>query len=296
MSRRERRHPERRQQGPGESAKDVMQKRLATATRITAVGAVVGALEELSRPDDMHNRSLFSWPIRRTGLRVLSNRKHDAVLWALEHPRYQGIVALRGAAALGVLTTSSTSRLRSACLLMLSGLMLAKSYRHTYGSDGSDQLSFITTTVAGAASLPGLSARHRGLLAGFLTFQSTLSYFSAGVAKLRSPAWRDGSAVTGIFRTKTYGDEGLYEFIRDRPWAAKMLAWSVIVAETAFPIVLVLPPLPRRALLGLAATFHVGNARFMGLNRFFWAFLGTYPVVDQSAEVIRGAIVRRKRK
>lgn len=275
---------------------DQMQERLAIGARITAVGALVSGLEELSRPGDMHDRSLFSWPVRRTGLRVLSRRKLHPVLQPFEHPRYQKVVAARTAAAASVMLAPSTSKSRSAALLGLSGLMLAKSYRHTYGSDGSDQMSFITTTVAGAASLPGLSAWHRGMLSGFVTFQSTLSYFSAGVAKLRSSAWRDGSAVTGIFRTKTYGDEQLYQFLKDRPWAAKTLAWTVIAAETAFPIVLVLPPLPRRALLGLAASFHVANARFMGLNRFFWAFLGTYPVVDQSAENIQRAIARRRRR
>lgn len=195
---------------------DEMQRRLAAATRMTAIGALISGLEELSRPDDMHDRSLFSWPVRRTGLRILSDRRLDPLLQVFEHPRYQGVIGLRTAAAIGVLLAPATSRVRTVALLGLSGLMLAKSYRHTYGSDGSDQMSFITTTVAGAASLPGLSARQRGLLAGFLTFQSTLSYFSAGVAKLRSPAWRNGSAVMGIFRTKTYGDQWLYEFVRER--------------------------------------------------------------------------------
>lgn len=279
-----------RHSAPRRSQTSELQQRLATATRVTAVGALVSALEELSRPDDMKNRSLFSWPIRRTGLRALNSDRFASVLQAFEHPRYLGVVGFRAVAAATVLVAPASSRIRTAALLGLSGLMLVKSYRHTYGSDGSDQMSFITATVAGVAALPGLSPQQRGLLAGFLTFQSTLSYFSAGVAKLRSAVWRDGSAVTGIFRTKTYGDEGLYGFIRNRPWAAKALAWSVILAETAFPVVLVLPPLPRRALLGLAATFHVGNARFMGLNRFFWAFLGTYPVVDLSADTIRSAI------
>jgi hypothetical protein len=280
----------------GSTLTEQMQERFMTATRITAVGALLGGLEELSRRSEMHDRGLFSWPVRRTSLRSLSNPRLDPVTKTFEHPRYQKLVGLRAASAAIVLFAPSRSGIRTASLLGLSGFMLTKSYRHTYGSDGSDQMSFITTTVAGVASLPGLGKWHRAVLAGFLAFQSTLSYFSAGVAKLRSPAWRDGSAVTGIFRTKTYGDEQLYRFIRDRPWAAKALAWSVILAETSFPVVLLLPPLPRRALLGLAASFHVANARFMGLNRFFWAFLGTYPVVDQSAEDIRRAISQRRRK
>lgn len=279
---------------PRVSRSAITDQRMVTAARITAFGALVGSLEELSRPDDMHDRGLFSWPVRRTGLRVLSNRKLTPLLRNFEHPRYQKIVGLRTLAATAVLLLPGTSRARKAALFGLSGLMVAKSYRSTYGSDGSDQMSFITTTLASAASLPTLSPTQRGMFSGFLAFQSTLSYFAAGVAKLRSPAWRDGSAVTGIFRTKTYGDEGLYMFIRNRPWAARGLAWAVIIAETAFPVVLILPPVPRRALLGLAAIFHVGNARYMGLNRFFWAFLGTYPVVDERADALQRLIWKKR--
>lgn len=65
---------------------------MAVAVRITAVGTLVSALEELSRPDDMHDRSLFSWPIRRSGLRVLSNRRLGAALSVFKHPRYSYVI------------------------------------------------------------------------------------------------------------------------------------------------------------------------------------------------------------
>lgn len=263
---------------------------LSLATKVTTVGALVSVLEELSRPNEMHDHGLFSWPIRRSGLRLLANKTLSPVLRVFEHPKYQKAVALRGVAAAGALLSPSGSWLRTASLVSLSALLLGKSYRSAYGSDGSDQMTFITTTLAAAEAMPGLRPHHRQLLAGFLTFQSTLSYFSAGVAKLYSSPWRDGSAVKGIFRTKTYGDEDLYNFLIHQRWAAKGLSWLVIIAETTFPLVLILPPLPRRVTLGLAAVFHIGNARFMGLNRFFWAFLGTYPVVDHSADVLQSML------
>lgn len=259
----------------------------ATAGRLTAVGALVGSLEELNRREDGGDRSLFSWPVRQTALRAF-RRRSLAPLWSLIEPRrYPILLAGRVLCAGVVLLAPDTSRVRGPALVGLTVSGLLKSYRNSYGSDGSDQLSFITFASLATAHLPGLTAGQRAVPLHFVGFQSVLSYTVAGVAKLLSTQWRDGSAIEGIFRTRTYGDAGFYRMIKDRPAAARALSWTVIVAETMTPIVLVLPPAGRRAVLGLAGLFHLGNARYMGLNRFFWAFTGTYPLVDRSARSIR---------
>lgn len=256
-------------------------------SRLAAIGSLLGALEELSRPADMADRHLFAWPIRRTALRAFGKKRAQPLLRCFEHPRYQVLVATRAVAALGVIAAPSRSRIRAASSCVLTALLLAKSYRGNYGSDGSDQMSMIVHTTSAVAQLPGISPAQRTALESFVTFQSVLSYFVAGSAKVLSTSWRDGSAIDGIFRTQTYGGEWLYRFVSARPWAKKTLAWSVTLAETAFPLVLVLPHGPRQCLILLAAGFHVGNARFMGLNRFFWAFLGTYPLVVSTARKIK---------
>ena len=55
----------------------------------------------------------------------------------------------------------------------------------------------------------------------------------------------------------------------------------------AFPLVLVAPKKVALGLLGTGVTFHVGNAVFMGLNRFMWAFSGTYPAVAHCSRSLR---------
>ncbi|WJY66994.1 hypothetical protein [Corynebacterium auris] len=268
----------------------------SAGSRITAVGTFISAAEEFSRSREMSDTGLFSWPIRRTAFRTLSHPKLEKPLRTLGHPRYRWLVGARALASLGVIVAPRRSKSRLVSLFALSGLLLVKSYRSSYGSDGSDQMSFISAASTAIAETPRLTPQQQDVMSGFVAFQSVLSYFSAGVAKLRSPVWRDGSAIEGIFRTKTYGDEWLYQFVHRHRWARLTLAWSVIVAETIFPIILALPPVARRAQFLVAAGFHVGNARFMGLNRFFWAFLGTYPHVEHNAAFLRQAWQEQSRK
>ena len=61
------------------------------------------------------------------------------------------------------------------------------------------------------------------------------------------------------------------------------MAWSLILWESCFPLLLVAPrPLAILFLL-MGIAFHGGAALFMGLNTFFWTFVATYPAVIHCA-------------
>ena len=66
--------------------------------------------------------------------------------------------------------------------------------------------------------------------------------------------------------------------LADRPrllWAG---SWAVMLFEVIFPITLLHPALLIPALF-LAASFHVSNACFFGLNRFVWFWIASYPSI-----------------
>ena len=144
-------------------------------------------------------------------------------------------------------------------------------------------MAFLAHAAAAADKYLKSDPLLREAAAGFLAVQSCMSYAIAGAAKLSSPVWRDGTAVPAIFRTHTYGHPWLYEFVCRYPSVAKALAWTVIAAEISFPLVLVAPRPIARGILLTGVGFHVGNAHFMGLNRFLWSFSGTYPAIVYTA-------------
>jgi hypothetical protein len=92
----------------------------------------------------------------------------------------------------------------------------------------------------------------------YLAVQLTLSYFVAGLVKVRQKEWRDGSALTTL--------TGL------PAWMAR----PVLLWECTFPVVWLNHNLCL-IYLAIGLVFHLVNARVLGLNRFFWIWLAAYP-------------------
>ncbi|PXA79733.1 hypothetical protein DYI20_01810 [Auritidibacter ignavus] len=260
---------------------------LTRGSRIAAIGSLVGSLEELSRPADVKSDSLLAWRLRRTSLPMFQGRLGRQLDKCFEHPGYQYLVFLRSLAAIGTIIAPERTKVRTLSITTLTLLLWAKSYRGWYGSDGSDQMSFIVFSSGALAELMPRNECNATLLSSFVAFQSLLSYFASGVAKVVSPSWRDGSALKGIFRTQTYGDERFYRFLTAKEWRAAAMSRTVTAFEVLFPAVVLMPKTLRTIGLGIGAAFHIANARFMGLNRFFWAFCGTYPSIISVAKAIR---------
>jgi len=105
----------------------------------------------------------------------------------------------------------------------------------------------------------------------YIAIQVILSYFVAGIAKLRNPEWRSGHALE-IFLSRV----GLTPSKN----VCFILSWVLMVFEVLFPLALKLP-LP---FVVMALFFHLANVYIFGLNRFFFAWLAGYPALFLIAE------------
>jgi hypothetical protein len=161
--------------------------------------------------------------------------------------------------------------------LVLSTLLL--SWRREWGNDGSDQMLAIVL----AAMFVGFGPFADGFLEvaalAFLCAQTCLAYGVAGTAKLLSPVWRSGRALALILDTSAYGHPRIAAVLQRHAGVGRLLTWSVVVAELAFGVglVLLLPSPWAWGLLFWGLAFHAATAVFMGLNTFLWAFAATYP-------------------
>jgi hypothetical protein len=93
-----------------------------------------------------------------------------------------------------------------------------------------------------------------------------------------SAQWRTGRALSGVACTHTYGG-AVFRFLVRRPVVTLLLSWAVTAWEVSFPVALVGPARLLTSYLLLGAMLHAGIAVAMGLNTFFWAFVGAYPAV-----------------
>ncbi|MFF5986747.1 hypothetical protein [Prauserella flavalba] len=247
--------------------------------RLTAVGATISAAELLTTARSLNDDGLFGWPINRTRMFGLNRGIGRHLEKLLRYPQVVAVVQTRLLSGLGLLAPGTGRRGRAAALAGMAGSGAALNLRSNYGLDGSDHFAFINFTVALLEKLYPNDRRAREAALAFIAAQSCLAYFTSGAVKMTSPVWRSGDAITGVFRTKTYGDKFVYDLTKNNKPLAQAIAWGTMIAEVLFPLVLVAPRPIAKAILAGGMAFHVGNARFMGLNRFFWSFVATYPAV-----------------
>ncbi|WP_281992056.1 HTTM domain-containing protein [Sulfitobacter geojensis] len=142
---------------------------------------------------------------------------------------------------------------------------------------GSDRMGLlILYCLCLARLLPEGLAREAAF--GYLGVQVVLSYFISGWVKIVNPDWRSGRALRDVFGFSAYPvSENLRGFAM-RPWLLWAMAWAVMGFEVVFPLAL-LHPASLVAALGVAALFHLANACLLGLNRFLWFWIASYPSI-----------------
>lgn len=260
----------------------------AQVERITAVGVLIGALEDLVSRTSFDDRGTFAWPVHRSAIPTIDSAPMRALDRALAYPTVLALPLLRALIAGRLLTGRPGHTERAVLLSTLTATAAVQHLRHNTGRDGSDHISFINMAVSALANMFAGDPRAREICAQFLAFQSCVSYATSGAVKVVSPTWLSGRAATGVFRTECYGDRDMYRFLKLHPLLPKLMSWGVIAGELVFPAVMVAPKPLARAMLAAGVGFHLANGRFMGLNRFLWGFCGTYPAVAHVSRALGG--------
>jgi hypothetical protein len=242
---------------------------LHLVARLSAVGACLGSLELL----------LHALPLRRLApagrplYPVEKAAQWGSGGWHLGLPALVAVRFVLGALLLADPGIGLYWKYYVVGLLLVS-VLVSLLLSVTQGADW--QLTAITH-CAMALTLFSDTLVAAGYCLWFLTLQLCLAYFAAGFHKLRSAAWRNGSALPGILSGRVFGFPAFGTWLGRHPLLAWSLCWGTIVWEVSFPVVLVAP---RPACLGYLACgvlFHLGTAFTMGLNKFIWAFFALYP-------------------
>lgn len=245
---------------------------------MTAVHATVTTMEHLLTLDRFESGEIFGWDVCR--LFVSSGGSLSAVARPfLRPPRFRALLGLRLVTAIALLGLAITGRVHALVVAVLFLTNLAIGYRHPGGLSGTFQLQVVVTAgllVATAAPV-GSPLELLGIL--FIAAQSVLSYLVAGVSKLGSGQWRDGSALCGIFATKTWGSAWVYDLVTNHPRIRVTAAYGVILFECLFAAALFVDTTWALAIFGAGILFHAATAAFMGLNDFLLMFPATYPAV-----------------
>lgn len=252
---------------------------LTVSEQLSAVSHLISSLELLTYGRDRDPGGLNDWEVARTRFERFP-RFTRRVLDTISHPRNVRIVqGIRVASAASLLIPGTHRHLRAAANGVLTLTSAAGYISQSSGTDGTDQLTLIVQAASSVARIGERKPRLVDACLWSIAIQATMAYGISGYAKLPSEVWTSGEALTGVLRTESYGDEAAFKIAKKYPALAKAAAHTVLALECSFPIVFLTKGKLTLPMLSSMGTFHLINARVMGLGRFVWAFGGTYPAI-----------------
>ncbi|MFP5519166.1 MAG: HTTM domain-containing protein [Bdellovibrionia bacterium] len=172
---------------------------------------------------------------------------------------------------LGAVSIAMSPNFWNLLLLLLIFLYWSQIWRGTFNG-GSDMMG--TTVLLGLTLSYWPPFLYLGLL--YIGVQSLLSYFVAGVVKLKEPNWRNGHALQHFLATGLYQIPTWLQIQNKNFWA--VLSLGVIAFEVLSPI-FIFHQLSLFVFMAIVLIFHVMNSLIFGLNRFIFAWASSWPAL-----------------
>ena len=161
-------------------------------------------------------------------------------------------------------------------VLFLTSLLLAQRFRGSFNG-GSDYMSLVVLSAL-SFQLLNLNQLNKAIL-WYIALQSITSYFIAGLVKIKQKNWRTGEAIAEFINSPNYHTPLLAKQIFQKNAMGRFAAWSVMLFELLFPLILLCNKPLIIMSLTLAFLFHLTNVYLFGLNRFLLTWVATYPAI-----------------
>lgn len=234
-----------------------------------SLGIIVQTLEYLSLKEFVSEKGIWRWSELRSEFAFLPT--FDVFL--AEKP----FVILLWLRLITAVVTLFVFSFPVMLILLLTTLLIALRFRGSFNG-GSDYMTTIVLFALCVGAFFGTEKVLKGVLM-YIAFQSVLSYFLAGLVKIKQPLWRNAHALRAFIHSPNYSPPHFFKTMLENKVLALIAAWGVMIAELLFPLVLVLPK--NMVLLAIAGAFlfHLNNIVLFGLNRFLLAWLATYPAI-----------------
>jgi len=246
---------------------------------IASIAVIIDCIEVLIERYQYTSRGIFSLEIIRMYKKWMLNRYLDLFFnFLFGYPNYILLIILQ--LVIGVLVISQIFINISMFLILFIFIILLLSHiRNHLVMSVSDQLQVIIFAVLLVFYLSPFNPIVQKTAIFFICFQSLLSYFMAGLAKLSSSAWKNGTAIKDIMNTESFGNKSFAKILIDKPFISKLVCWCVIIFECSFPVLIFTGLQTTFFLIILGILFHLSISIFMRFNSFFWSFIATYPAL-----------------
>lgn len=248
----------------------------AAVLKVVSFGVMIASTELLALSKEWSYQGLYSWQVTRTRFPGAIRNGSIVVFDAFcSYRPYMTLVAFQFFCGLslfmGILPVYN--------MLFLYGILFVHllTMLQQHGTDGADQMmTIVLVSLILFYCTPDPLVKRAATW--FLALQVILSYFTAGLIKLWSPEWLQGSILKKSLALGL-GSETLCKWLPDNKLLNQGLCLSVVAYECIFPAVIFLSPGVRIGFLLMGVLLHVTNAIAFGLPRFIFTFAAAYPVV-----------------
>ena len=253
---------------------------------LTAISVLIQCAEALRLQAGGPLRAPWPWSIQRDDLEGSSRSVRMVFDWLYRPAVHRTHLMLHALAAASLPVWGPS--ILTAFFLLASQVLISIRFRGAFNG-GSDFMTLVVLMgiAVGTVATPWVGtslAWQAGLW--IISIQALSSYFLSGTVKLRYAGWRDGRALPTLLDGGIYGPLAAHSMLRRRP-VAIACSWAFIVWEAAFPLAMIDPRITT-LWCAIGAVFHFLVWWFFGLNRFFWAWLATFPALIGCASMIRG--------
>lgn len=254
--------------------------------RLIAFAVLLQTIEFLQMQPAFAPSGVWSWGVIRRDLADWPRPLRALVDQLLGHPGFVLLLWLRLAGAVVCLFLDIPAVWVALAVITLLGNLR---WRGTFNGGSDYMTTIVLVAIAAAELVNGVYPKARLIALSYVACQVLLSYFVAGLVKLRGPRWRSGEALGAFLRSDYYGVPASWRAKAwlQRPSVIRAGAWAVIALECLFPMALLDPRLCL-VLIALAVLFQSMNAYLFGLNRFLWAWAAGYPALYACSFYWRG--------
>jgi hypothetical protein len=252
----------------------------ALSAALAGAGSVLQGIQLVAIRRELRGGGLLNWSVLRMSHPVLVGSRFSPLAdRLLAPPAFFGVVALQIAAGVLVVANGSTATRWALCVLL--ALRVLINFRNGPAILGADQMHLVVLAACTLAALgpPSIAA----MCGWFVGMQLVLAYVTAGLWKLSTPGWRDGSAVAGILRTRTLGLRRGYVWAARHPALATGAGAATIAFESAAPWLIFGGSSACAVFLVAGLVFHVTVMIATALDDFLWAFVAAYPIALRCA-------------
>ncbi|MEO5666570.1 MAG: HTTM domain-containing protein [Bdellovibrionota bacterium] len=173
----------------------------------------------------------------------------------------------------------------SAAVVFATSLLISVHFRGSFNGGADAMTLVILSALCVAFAFPSHPLATKAALV-YIGLHSTLSYVIAGISKLKKSRWRSGAEIRDSLKDSSYAVPAtLVRSFSEAP-TAFAVSWTLMLFEIAV-VPALMSPHTLSAWLVLALAFHLLNFAALGLNRFLFVWVATYPALIYLGETLR---------